>query len=120
VREYYLWVGIATTLDRGFIAPPAETPRMLYVTVNGEPIELPLEPWHELVRTEIGDPVYATAVPLHAELAARVTLQQLALLNGAELETVAVAAGTEGATRTYVRWESGAGFGDFLTSVAGR
>jgi hypothetical protein len=120
VREYFLWVGIATTLDRGFIAPPAELPHTLYVTVDGEPIELPLAPWHELVRTAISDPVYETAVPLGAELAARVTLQQLALFDAAQLESVAVAGEARAALRGYVRWQSGAGFGDFLTSAAGR
>lgn len=120
VREYFLWVGVATTLDRGFIVPPAEPPRTLYVIVGGEPIELPLAPWHELVRTAVSDPLYATAVPLGAELAARVTLQQLVLIDAAELETVAVAVEASAAPRAFVRWEGGTGFGDFLTSVANR
>jgi hypothetical protein len=120
VREYFLWVGVATTLDRGFLAPPAELPHTLYVTVDGEPIELPLAPWYELVRATLGEPVYETAVPLGAELAARVTLQQLTLLEAAQLETVAVTGEARAALRSYVRWEGGAGFGDFLTSVAGR
>jgi hypothetical protein len=117
VREYYLWVGVATTLDRGFIAPPAEAPTTLYVTIAGEPMELPLAPWRELVRTAITDPVYATAVPLMNELAARVTLQQLTLLDAAQLQSVSVDAGGGSAPRAYVRWESGTGFQEFLQSV---
>ena len=120
VHEYYLWVGIGTTLDRGFIAPAAEMPQTLYVTVAGEPMELALKPLAELVRrTSARRPTYATAVPLRAELAARVTLQQLALLDATPLETVTVAA-SQGPPRNYVRWESVGGFGDFVTGMAQR
>jgi hypothetical protein len=120
VREYFLWVGIATTLDRGFIAPLAELPSTLYVTIAGEPIVLPLAPWHDLVQTRTTEPVYRTAVPLRAELAARVTLQQLALLDAAQLETVAVDGAARTAVLGYRRWESKAGYGDFLARVAAR
>jgi hypothetical protein len=117
VREYFLWVGVATTLDRGFLAPPAELPTTLYVTVDGEPIELPLARWHDLVRTEIAQP-YATAVPVGAELAARVTFQQLKLLDAAVLQNVTIAAGPADTARRYERWERHASFGDFLRGVA--
>jgi hypothetical protein len=119
VREYYLWVGVATTLDRGFIAPDAEPPERLVVSVEGEPIELPLRPLAELVRRTSDEPIYATAVPLDAELAARVTLQQLALLDAAGLDAIGAGA-REGSPRTYVRWEKGASFDEFLTNVGGR
>jgi hypothetical protein len=118
-REYYLWVGVASTLDRGFIAPAAELPQTLYVTVAGEPMELALKPLAEIVRRTSARPIYSTAVPLRAELAARVTLQQLALLDAANPQTLMVALG-EGAQRNYVRWEGGDGFGEFVAGMAGR
>jgi hypothetical protein len=118
VREYYLWVGIATTLDRGFLAPEAGTPNTLYVEVGGEPMELPLKPWHELVPTGFGKPIYATVVAVHEELAARVTLQQLALIDGAPLARIAVGLAADAAPRPYVRWQDGGGFDDFLEAVA--
>lgn len=114
VREYFLWVGIATTLDRGFIAPAADLPRTLYVTVDGEPIELPLARWHDLVRTQFTAPLYPTAVPVRAELAARVTLQQLSLLEGGMAEAVSVDA------RAYRRWETKGDFAEFLAEVTAR
>jgi hypothetical protein len=117
VREYYLWVGVATTLDRGFLAPNVSAPGVLYVDVGGEPMELPLEPWTELVPTRLGAPVYATAVPVHEELAARVTLQQLALIDAERPQAVSVAA-ADGALRRYVRWEDDSGFAAFLSAVA--
>lgn len=116
VREYYLWVGVATTLDRGFIAPAASTPQTLVITVADEPIELPLAPWGELVRTSGGGPVYATAVPVRAELAARVSLQQLALFDRQPLAAVAVVTAGQGAPSRYARWGEGGGFGEFVTT----
>jgi hypothetical protein len=118
VHEHYLWVGIATTLDRGFIAPAAEPPRTLYVTVNGEPMELPLRPLGELVRSTLNEPFYSTPVPVRVELAARVTLQQLALIDAARPTSIAVGGEGEGAPRTYARWGGDADFSAFLASEA--
>lgn len=119
VREYFLWVGVASTLDRAFIAaPPAETPRTLLLVVEGEPLELPLQPWADLVRSSEPGPVYATAVPVGVELGARVTLQQLALFDRAPLEAVSVEAGG-GTPRSFARW-GGGGFGDFVAARARR
>ena len=117
VREYYLWVGVATTLDRGFVAPTVELPQVLYVTVDGEPMELPLRPLAELVRRTFDAPVYATAVPVRAELAARVTLQQLERLDTAVLESIGATAGDGAPQQTYVRWSEPAGFAEFLSDV---
>jgi len=120
VHEYFLWVGIASTIDRGFVAPEAEVPRTLYVEVRGEPIELPLRAWHELVPTGIKKPMYSTTVSVRGELAARVTLQQLALIGGASPDSVSLAAGDSGAPRTFVRWDGAANFDGFLAVVGGR
>ena len=119
VRESSLWVGVGTTLDRGFIAPAAELPTRVYVTVAGEPMELALKPLTVLVRRTSTRPIYSTVVPLRAELVARVTLQQLTLIDAESLQTLTVAA-DQGSQRNYVRWENGSGFGDFVTGMAGR
>lgn len=119
-HEYFLWVGVASTIDRGFIAPEAPKPRTLYVEVRGEPIELPLRAWHELVPTGIKKPMYSTTVPVREELAARVTLQQLALLGGASPDSVSFATGDSGAPRTFVRWHGAANFDEFIAAVGGR
>jgi hypothetical protein len=120
VREYFLWVGVATTIDRGFIAPEAQEPRTLYVEVRGEPIELPLKPWHELVPTGFNKPMYSTTVPVRGELAARVTLQQLALIGGASPDAVSLATGDSSAPRTFVRWDGAANFDEFIAAIGGR
>jgi hypothetical protein len=118
VREHFLWVGVATTLDRGFIAPTAPAPRILYVTVNGEPIELPLRPLQELVRSTSTDRFYATPVPVQVELAARVTLQQLALIDATRPTSIAVGMDGETAPRAYARWDDKADFSAFMIDQA--
>jgi hypothetical protein len=117
VREYYLWVGVGSTIDRGFLAPEAETPETLYLDLRGEPIELPLKPWREVVALGGRRSIYDVAVPLRAELAARVTLQQLTLLDTEPITSIRVAAGGSGIPRTYPRWDQGGGFADFLGAV---
>jgi hypothetical protein len=119
IRDYYLWVGIATTLDRGFIAPTVETPHMLYLNVQGEPIELLLRPWGEVLRDGGLVPLYETAVDTDTVLAARVTLQQLELFAAEPLASVTTATGN-GDTREYFRWEERQGWLDFIAALAGR
>jgi hypothetical protein len=119
VRDYYLWVGIATTLDRGFIAPTVEIPHMLYLNVQGEPIELPLRAWRDVLRDGGLDSLYATAVDTDTALAARVTLQQLELFAAEPLASVAIST-PDGDTREYFRWEERQGWGDFVAALASR
>lgn len=119
IRDYYLWVGIATTLDRGFIAPTVEIPHMLYLSVQGEPIELPLRPWSEVLRDGGLEPLYDTAVDTDTALAARVTLQQLELIAAEPLASIATAT-ADGSTREYFRWEDKQGWGDFIAALSNR
>jgi hypothetical protein len=119
IRDYYLWVGIATTLDRGFIAPTVEIPHMLYLNVHGEPIELPLRPWSEVLRDGGLEPLYQTAVDTDTALAARVTLQQLELFAAEPLASIATAT-ADGNTREYFRWEDRQGWGDFIAALSNR
>ena len=118
VREYFLWVGVATTIDRGFIAPEGQQPRTLSLEQGGEPVELPLKPWHELVPTGFKKPMYSTTVPITEELAARVTLQQLRLISGAAPGSISLVTVGDGA-RTFVRWGGAADFDEFLAAAGG-
>jgi hypothetical protein len=118
VRDYYLWVGIATTLDRGFIAPAVEIPHMLYLNVQGEPIELPLRPWGEVLRGG-AEPLYETAVDARAALAARVTLQQLELFAANPLASVVIAT-PDGDHLEYFRWDERQDWLDFIATLASR
>jgi len=117
VREYYLWVGVATTLDRGYLAPPGEQPEKVFVDVAGEPMELVLKPWRER-EPGLHDPrVYGTPVRLGAELAARITLDQLRRLASEPLQSLRVV-DHDGHERAYYRWHEGSDWPSFLAAVA--
>ncbi len=118
VREYYVWVGVATTLDRGYVVPGETEPERVFIDVAGEPMELPLRPWREREPGLHDARVYGTSVRLGAELAARVTLDQLLKLAGEPLQSVRVV-GHDGATRAYYRWHEGSDWPAFVTAVAG-
>jgi hypothetical protein len=116
-REYYLWVGVGTTLDRGYIAPDGDVPVAFVAEVAGEPIELALRSWSEREPKLAATHIYRTTVPLRAELAARVTLSQLELLSRVGVEAVWLAA-DGGATEVYLRWDDEPIWPGFLATSA--
>jgi hypothetical protein len=116
VHEYYVWVGVATTLDRGYLVPSVSEPERLFVEVAGEPMELLLRPWQEREPALRDARVYGTPVRLAAELAARVTLDQLTKLASEPLQSVHVV-DREGGTRAYYRWQEGSDWPAFLAAA---
>jgi hypothetical protein len=106
-RDYYLWVGVATTLDRGYLAPAMSLPNMLYVELGGEVMEFPLQPWSSLTPLPSAESVYPTTVDIEAELGARVASSQIARL-AAELPAALRVAVPSKPTREYRRWDDGA------------
>ncbi len=116
-RDYYLWVGIATTLDRGFVAPVVSLPETLILDVRGELMELELGRWPDRVPGLQHVEVYKPTVTIQAELVARVTLYQLDLLAAEQLDSIRFADG-EGRTRVYWRWDARAAWPDFLSAAA--
>ena len=117
VREYYLWVGVATTIDRGYLAPPGELPEQVFVVVAGEPMDLAVKPWREREPGLRDRRVYGTPVKLRAELAARITLDQLRRLASEPLQSVRVV-DHDGNERVYYRWHEGSDWPTFLASLA--
>ena len=118
VREYYVWVGVATTLDRGYLVPLGSEPERLFVDIAGEPMELTLRPWSEREPSLREARVYGTPVRLGAERAARVTLDQLTRLASEPLPAVRVV-DPDGSTRAYYRWHEGSDWPAFLAAVGG-
>ena len=116
VHEYYVWVGVATTLDRGYLVPLVSEPERVFVDVAGEPMELVLRPWSEREPSLRDAHVYGTPVRLGAELAARVTLDQLLRLASEPLQVVRVVDG-DGATRAYYRWHEGSDWPAFVAAA---
>lgn len=117
-RDYYLWVGVGTTIDRGYLAPSEETPATLFVEVRGEVMELTLEPWAEREPSLGSVRLYKTPVHLESRLAARVTLDQLTLLAREPLRSVRVA-DQQGNTKLYFRWDDHDAWPAFLAEAEG-
>jgi hypothetical protein len=115
-REYLIWVGFGTTLDRGYLAPEIVVPDRLVLEVRGEPIELELLPWTERAPELAGVSVYSPSVDLVAALAGRVTLDQLRLLAAEEPESVRLA-GEGGPTVEYFRWRDWSGWAAFIAEA---
>lgn len=102
-REYFLWVGAGTTLDRGYLAPAPDLPQSLLLSVRGEIMVLDLVPWQECI-PGLADPVvYDPTVKVFASLGARVSRQQLDLIGAESLESVRVA-DASGEVESYPRW----------------
>jgi hypothetical protein len=118
VREYYVWVGVATTLDRGYLVPPAAEPERVFIDVAGEPMELALRPWREREPGLRDAHVYGTPARLGTELAARVTLDQLHKLANEPLQALSVV-DRDGTTRAFYRWHEGSDWPAFLAAVEG-
>jgi hypothetical protein len=106
LREYFLWVGIATTLDRGYLAPEIDLPDSLQVTVHGEPMVFELRPWSEAIPGLTPTNVYRTNVALQAQLGSRTTRDQLRVLAEAAPDSIRIGRG-EGRTRVYETWKQG-------------
>jgi hypothetical protein len=104
-RIYYLWVGVGTTIDRGYLAPSESDPQTLYVSVHDELVELPLHAWSELELGLDSDSVYETRVRLRAQFFARVTLDQLRLLASAAPSEIIVKTADQ-AVQRYASWET--------------
>jgi len=105
-RQYYLWVGIASTVDRDHIPDPPGPPDFLYFDVDGAPLELPLDSWSERLPRLEGRTVYHPVIEPALVLAARVTLDQLDLIRQAAPDGLRLA--EEGQpSLEYVRWSDG-------------
>ena len=113
-REYYLWIGIGSTLDRSFAGEPRPTATTLHLMLDGEPMPLPLSAWHE----EIDAPPYAVGTPGHEHLRTRVSLDQLRRIGRAG--SIDVRIGGAGATTGRYRiWHGGWDeFANFTNEVA--
>ena len=96
--ESYVWVGVASTLDRAAIdeQPPALT--HLVLLLDGVPMQLQLEPWTEGV-----EPPYVIPAPLLFSQQARVAGDQLQRIASAR-RVEARFTTADGVDRRYTLW----------------
>ena len=78
--QHYLWLGMATTVDRSLARQPDTQATTLALILDGTPMSLPLNNWD----TELLDePPYKTGVPVYASLGAPVSLDQVSRIASA-------------------------------------
>jgi hypothetical protein len=118
LREYYLWLGFGTTLDRGFLAPEDGAPQTLYLRAGGEWMKLDLHPWAARVPGLRTKGLYHTPVSIRTELAARVTLNQLDWMDDDGLQAIRIA-DASGRTTEYTRWDGSPVWPGFVARASG-
>jgi hypothetical protein len=117
-REYFLWVGFASTIDRGYLAPESEEPVRLRLRIQGAPVELELASWAERVPGLSGVKLYEPSVGPRLALAARVTLDQLRILSGEGLPSIVVET-ADGRSREFALWQERQDWSRFLARATG-
>ena len=111
--EYLLWVGIGSTLDRGFLAPEASLPEAITLFVGEEPLELILTEWKLRAPGLEGETPYAPPVTVQWQLGARVTLDQIELLDLPGSERLILKT-TDGVAREFRLWDDIANWQTFV------
>ena len=102
-RDHYLWVGLASTVDRTFDSISPDTAETMVLLVDGQPMMLPLDKWI----TSLDQSPYETIAPLYATLSARASLNQIKRIASALSVEVHIIA-SDGNVAHYRMWQ-----GDF-------
>lgn len=79
-REYYLWVSLASTIDREFVGLSSKDASELVLLVDDEPMQFSVVRW----RTKLDTPPYVSSTPVYATLEAKTTLDQIHRIAAAE------------------------------------
>lgn len=99
-QELSLWVGLASTIDRGYLRESQPTGDELVVIIDGAKLRLPLIPW---IHDQDHNP-FPTPIALAAALRAPISQQQLARIAQAKTLEVALASEATPALR-FQHWE---------------
>jgi len=99
-REHYLWLGLASTVDRALAdASPADA-ELLAILVDGQPMIFPLTDWS----ADLDRSPYETVVPVYATLSARASLDQIQRIAAATSIEVHIISNSGPAAR-YRMWQ---------------
>jgi hypothetical protein len=99
-REYYLWLSLASTIDREFLGLSPADASELILLVDDEPMQFPVARW----RTELDAPPYISSTPVYATLEAKTTLDQIHRIAAAETVELHLIADTAGGS-LYRYWD---------------
>lgn len=99
-REYFFWIGLASTVDRDLLGLNPADAIALALFVDQKPMVLSLSDWD----TRLDIPPYESEAPVYAMLAAQTSLDQIhriARATSVELHIIA----TESDAARYEAWE---------------
>ena len=99
-RDYYLWVGLASTVDREFVGFVPDSAVALLFVVDKEPMILPLRQWDR----QLDESPYHGTAPVYETLAAPTTLDQIHRIATATSVELHVVADSQTAAR-YRHWD---------------
>ena len=99
-RDYFLWVGLASTIDRELVGVSPADVQELAVLIDGSPMLLPLAHW----AADLEQSPYETTAPLYATFAAHASLDQIRRISSAESVEVHLVSAS-GTTRRYQKWQ---------------
>lgn len=98
-RDYYLWISLASTIDREFLRLNTADTKTLLLMIDGEPMQFSVTRW----RTVLDAPVYSTSAPVYATLEAQTTVDQIHRIATADSIEVHLVADTNSGAR-YTFW----------------
>ena len=99
-RDYFVWIGLASTIDRKLVAMSPAKVTELTLLVDGWPMTLLLADWN----AGLDQSPYHTTAPLYATYAARISLDQIRRVANAGSVQVWLKTAS-GAIRRYMAWE---------------
>lgn len=98
-QEFYLWLGMASTIDRGLAREVPFTPTRVSLFVDEQTLSFALTTWHE----DASVSPYSVATPLYRSLRARVTLEDLERISRAQALSVELS-DADGELARYAFW----------------
>lgn len=99
--EYFLWLGVWSTLDDFYAEPSRDGFESITLLADGEPMTLEATGW-TLEAIGVGDPVYVAPVGSAADVYYRVTMDQIRLL--AESRDIEIMT-SSARVRRYFPWD---------------
>jgi hypothetical protein len=99
-RQYYFWVGLASTIDQDYVQRELPDVDTLVLIVNGEPMLLPLSEW----QMDLDAPPYQSSAPVYAVFSAATSISQIHRIADAEFIELYLVDGDDLDAR-YLPWD---------------
>lgn len=99
-RDYYFWIGLASTVDRDLVGHAPANAVAMALVIDDEPMIMPLSEW----ATSLDVAPYQSTVPVYVALMAQTSLDQIHRIAKAKSVEILMIADTDTAVR-YQAWQ---------------